>query len=234
MVRGWQASRTRETSRLFPFKAILLSAGGNDLKNLFSDLFGKLGLQRAGLTSRISASDLEAWPRLPGSTCQPHRLPSGSAWEQARRFWRSGLEPFELGFEVRTISVPFAGATVAYSVWLKFIKDVAQYGPTEDLLGGAGDRFELEAADNASLANHPTQLVGHFPVDEDGIARWMWIETPEGPNSISTFPIAAEIIAVAGSPASRTPWSQTDNGYARRLPQCLLSQSQHMPSQESK
>lgn len=27
----------------------------------------------------------------------------------------------------------------AYAVLLRFIKDVAQYGPTEDLLGGAGD-----------------------------------------------------------------------------------------------
>ena len=59
MVRGWQASRTREMFRLFPFKAILLSAGGNDLKNLFSDLFDNKGLQRAGLTSRLSASELE-------------------------------------------------------------------------------------------------------------------------------------------------------------------------------
>jgi hypothetical protein len=59
MVRGWQASRTREMFRLFPFKAILLSAGGNDLKNLFSDLFENKGLQRAGLTSRLSASELE-------------------------------------------------------------------------------------------------------------------------------------------------------------------------------
>ncbi|MDM0104960.1 SGNH/GDSL hydrolase family protein [Variovorax sp. J22R24] len=58
MVRGWQASRTREMFRLFSFKAILLSAGGNDLKNLFSDLFENKGLLRAGQSSRLSESDL--------------------------------------------------------------------------------------------------------------------------------------------------------------------------------
>ena len=58
MVRGWQASRTREMFRLFSFKAILLSAGGNDLKNLFSDLFENKGLLKAGQSSRLSESDL--------------------------------------------------------------------------------------------------------------------------------------------------------------------------------
>lgn len=58
MVRGWQASRTREMFRLFSFKAILLSAGGNDLKNVFADLFENKGLVRQGQPSRLSAEDL--------------------------------------------------------------------------------------------------------------------------------------------------------------------------------
>src|SRR5918993_4633064 len=58
MVRGWQASRTREMFRLFSFKAILLSAGGNDLKNVFADLFENKGLVRRGQPSRLSPEDL--------------------------------------------------------------------------------------------------------------------------------------------------------------------------------
>jgi len=59
MVRSWQASRTREMFRLFSFKAILLSAGGNDLKNVFADLFANKGLARAGQRSRVSEEDFE-------------------------------------------------------------------------------------------------------------------------------------------------------------------------------
>jgi len=59
MVRGWQASRTREMFRLFSFKAILLSAGGNDLKNVFADLFANKGLVMAGQMSRMSEQDFE-------------------------------------------------------------------------------------------------------------------------------------------------------------------------------
>ena len=38
MVKSWQARRTREMFRLLSFDAIVLSAGGNDLRNLFSEL----------------------------------------------------------------------------------------------------------------------------------------------------------------------------------------------------
>ena len=62
----------------------------------------------------------------------------------------------------------------------------------------AKDGFELQEADHASMANHPTQLAGHFLVDAEGIVRWVQIEAPDGPNSISIFPTATEIIAVAG------------------------------------
>lgn len=63
----------------------------------------------------------------------------------------------------------------------------------------AKDGFELEEADNASLANHPTQLVGHFLVDANGIVNWVQIEALDGPNSLCSFPTAAQIIAAAGS-----------------------------------
>jgi len=63
----------------------------------------------------------------------------------------------------------------------------------------AKDGFELEEADKAIAANHGTQLVGHFLVDAAGIVAWVQIEAPDGPNSLSIFPNAAEIIAAAGS-----------------------------------
>ena len=52
---------------------------------------------------------------------------------------------------------------------------------------------------NAILANHATQLVGHFLVDADGTVGWAQIEALDGPNSLCIFPTAAEIIAAAGS-----------------------------------
>ena len=46
----------------------------------------------------------------------------------------------------------------------------------------AKDGFEMDEADHAILANHGTQLVGHFLVDADGIVRWVQIEALDGPN----------------------------------------------------
>jgi len=61
----------------------------------------------------------------------------------------------------------------------------------------ARDGFVMEEADHAILANHATQLGGHFRVDADGIVRWVQIEAPNGPNSLSIFPTQAELIAAA-------------------------------------
>ena len=63
----------------------------------------------------------------------------------------------------------------------------------------ARDNFQMEEVDDAILAAHGTQLVGHFLVDATGVVRWMQIEAPDGPNSLCTFPTAAELIAAAGS-----------------------------------
>ena len=61
----------------------------------------------------------------------------------------------------------------------------------------AMDGFQMEAADEAILATHPTQLVGHFLVDAAGIVRWVQIEAPDSPDGISTFPTAEQLIAAA-------------------------------------
>jgi hypothetical protein len=63
----------------------------------------------------------------------------------------------------------------------------------------AKDGFELDETDHAIFASHPTQLVGHFLVDADGIVRWVQIEAQDGPNSLGIFPTAAEMLAAAGS-----------------------------------
>ena len=63
----------------------------------------------------------------------------------------------------------------------------------------AKDGFELEEADQAIVAHHGTQLVGHFLVDAMGIARWAQIEALDGPNSLCIFPTAAQMIAAARS-----------------------------------
>jgi len=61
------------------------------------------------------------------------------------------------------------------------------------------DGFELNEVDHAIFASHPTQLVGHFLIDADGIVRWVQIEARDGPNSLCIFPNAAEMLAAAGS-----------------------------------
>lgn len=58
IVTGWQRRRTKEMFRLFDFDAILLSAGGNDLKNLFATLYYDLGEQQAGRAVVASADQL--------------------------------------------------------------------------------------------------------------------------------------------------------------------------------
>jgi peroxiredoxin len=63
----------------------------------------------------------------------------------------------------------------------------------------AKDGFELHEADHAILANHATQLAGHFLVDAAGIVRWSQIEAVDGPNSLCIFPTAAQMVAAAGS-----------------------------------
>ncbi len=63
----------------------------------------------------------------------------------------------------------------------------------------AKDGFEMVEADQAMAAAHPAQLVGHFLVDADGIVRWAQMEAPDGPNGISIFPTAAQLIAAASS-----------------------------------
>ena len=59
MVRGHQARQTRAMFKLFSFQAILLSAGGNDLKNVFADLFATKALVNEGFESRFQPSDLD-------------------------------------------------------------------------------------------------------------------------------------------------------------------------------
>ncbi len=59
------------------------------------------------------------------------------------------------------------------------------------------DGFQMEAADEAILATHPTQLVGHFLVDAAGIVRWAQIEAPDSPDNLCNFPTAQQLIAAA-------------------------------------
>lgn len=59
MVRGHQARQTQAMFKLFSFQAILLSAGGNDLKNIFADLFATQALVNEGVTSAFQPKDLD-------------------------------------------------------------------------------------------------------------------------------------------------------------------------------
>lgn len=59
MVTGQQRRQTQAMFKLFDFDAILLSAGGNDLKNLFASLFHDVGEQRAGRPVTSSLAHLQ-------------------------------------------------------------------------------------------------------------------------------------------------------------------------------
>ncbi|TAK75023.1 MAG: hypothetical protein EPO12_19425 [Aquabacterium sp.] len=60
MVRGWQRERTEQMFRLFEFDAILLSAGGNDLKNIISAVFADRARAQPG---GFSDAQLDDWAR---------------------------------------------------------------------------------------------------------------------------------------------------------------------------
>ncbi|HYD60728.1 MAG TPA: hypothetical protein VEC35_10260 [Noviherbaspirillum sp.] len=59
MVQGHQARQTRAMFKLFDFHAILLSAGGNDLKNVFAELFAAKAANDRGFTSDWQPQDLD-------------------------------------------------------------------------------------------------------------------------------------------------------------------------------
>lgn len=63
MVRGQQARQTRAMFDLHKFDAILLSAGGNDLKNLFADMFEQRAAERGSASWSAAELDDLANPR---------------------------------------------------------------------------------------------------------------------------------------------------------------------------
>jgi hypothetical protein len=63
MVEGVQARQTRAMFKIFDFDAILLSAGGNDLKNIFSELFAAKARLDKGFTSPWQPEDLDRLSR---------------------------------------------------------------------------------------------------------------------------------------------------------------------------
>jgi peroxiredoxin len=64
----------------------------------------------------------------------------------------------------------------------------------------AKDGFAMTAEDEAVVAAHPAQLVGHFLIDRDGIVRWSHVEGGRsGLDNLGKFPTPAEVLtAVRG------------------------------------
>jgi len=67
----------------------------------------------------------------------------------------------------------------------------------------AQDGFQMQPADEAILATHGTQLVGHFLVDATGMVAWVQLEAPDDPNGLCTFPTPEQLIAAANGLAQR-------------------------------
>lgn len=57
MVSGWQGSRTAQLFKHFPFDAILISAGGNDLKNLIRDHIKKTSMVTTSASGFVGIFD---------------------------------------------------------------------------------------------------------------------------------------------------------------------------------
>jgi peroxiredoxin len=57
------------------------------------------------------------------------------------------------------------------------------------------DGFEPTEADQQIMAQHPTQLTGHFLIDVQGTIRWSRVEGQEGPDDLVNFPSADDILA---------------------------------------
>ena len=122
--------------------------------------------------------------------CRTHRafgvphiefLPQDSS-EQPEWPWRASMAQFEAARVNPTGELPEPMQPMASNAALN-----------------AQDGFELDDADHAILANHGTQLVGHFLVDAAGTVGWSQIEARDGPNSLCIFPTTAQIIAAAGN-----------------------------------
>ena len=63
----------------------------------------------------------------------------------------------------------------------------------------AKDGFVLTPVDEAVLAAHGAQLVGHFLIGADGVVRWTSIEARAGVHTVAMFPSPAEILSAARS-----------------------------------
>lgn len=61
------------------------------------------------------------------------------------------------------------------------------------------DDFEVTPVDQAVIAQHGTQLAGHFLIDREGVVRWSDLEATGGMGDVGRFPTPDTILAVARS-----------------------------------
>lgn len=61
----------------------------------------------------------------------------------------------------------------------------------------AKDHFEMTPADEASRAEHMSQLEGQFLIDGTGTIRWSFVEGLDGPHQLWVSPSDDEIVAAA-------------------------------------
>jgi peroxiredoxin len=67
---------------------------------------------------------------------------------------------------------------------------------SNDILN-AREGFEPTEADTRIRARYPTQLVGHFLIDRQGVVRWSFLEARRAPDDIGKLPTHDEIVAAA-------------------------------------
>ncbi len=174
MVNGRQARQTKAMFDTFDFDAIALSAGGNDLKNVFAELFASRALLDNGLPAPWSEDDLARLSR-PASYAEffgevVGHIRSFVALRDASRRQRvrsapillhgyDYLQPRPAGAEI------FAGSRVGRGPWL--------YPPM--LAAGLGDAQMRRAADavvdelNEQLAAQIATLPNVHVIDQRGL-----------------------------------------------------------------
>ena len=166
MVTGWQRRQTRAMFDLFDFDAILLSAGGNDLKNVFASLFHEMADQRRRPATANMVPELAALARGTVDNAPFERvmedirafivLRDGADRERTRR-----APLFLHGYDhLQPRNAParlFAGSRIGSGPWI--------YPALHDAELGAAAMLETARRVIDQLNEHLRRMVASLPTD---------------------------------------------------------------------
>jgi peroxiredoxin len=181
----------------------------NVLVGLYRGLHCPFCRRQIALLGRIHGALLEAGVETIGIV---NTLP-----ERGRLYFRHNQVPLALAADPDTVvheayGVPKPAVTASGSAWPASVTvkelEAARINPTGELPAelppveavaalNKKDGFEPTAADEAVIARHALQLVGHFLIDRAGVVRWTQLEAQASANAIAAFPAPGELLDAA-------------------------------------